>query len=529
MIDIWLLINAVKSVLRTLLQELLRSLRRNDSSFRMKVRRRFSKSMILDSILMNTLDLPRRDHPDDVMDWAEEDVGIPHQHAEKLFNNDIDIEELETWSRDLANAKAEMVKLYDIPGKWAGKLVDDIPRLFPSAAGPMAAMTPTSPAVILDASHDAVRLWHALLAGKVKFLRRKVAKEGEPTTMDIEAAESESDTGAIALSDGVVWLHAPSSRHLYVRPCSFQVCGLIDKRRPKGRGAVVTYTSFSYGLIFGNSLCSGTSGIGKSWNANLLLLRAAKERRNVIFESVEKDVAYFFASDGSVRALFRPRQYGPWPFQDDLATLYIIDAGAKGVAREPLEINAFTVVLASPNEQNYGQFLKRIGLSALFFLPEWTVEDICAVLPFVEDRVQNDIPNDAAVETRFAKIGGVPRYVFSSAKDFNAAVSKLTEGLSKLSSFDFHELIEKEKDWNKIPNFVFTLHSRPPDFDSDSTIVRLASEFATQELPKHMTDNHFRQLLAISSATRDLTTAMFSTPEGYALFNSRWSDQATRH
>jgi hypothetical protein len=178
------------------------------------------------------------------MDWAEVDVKIPLQHAEKLLDNDIDIEQLETWSADFEKAKKEMVDLCKIPVKWAGKLVDDIPRLLPSAVRAIAATTPTSPAVQLDASHDAVCLWRALLDGQVKFLRRKIAKEGEPTTMDIEAAESENDTGAIELPDGVVWLHAPASRHLYVRPCSFQVCDLIDKRRPKGRGAVVTYAFY---------------------------------------------------------------------------------------------------------------------------------------------------------------------------------------------------------------------------------------------------------------------------------------------
>jgi len=190
---------------------------------------------------MNEIDLPRHDHPDDVMEWAEADVGIPHQHAEKLFNNDIDIGELETWARDLVNAKAEMVKLYDIPGKWAGKLADAIPRLFPSAASTMRTMPPTSPAVLLDSSHNVVRLWRALLTGRVKFMRRKLAKESVTTSMDVEAAGSENDTGAIELPNGIEWLHERSSRHLYVRSCSFLVCDLIDKRRPKGRGAVLTY------------------------------------------------------------------------------------------------------------------------------------------------------------------------------------------------------------------------------------------------------------------------------------------------
>src|SRR5262249_5646270 len=139
-----------------------------------------------------------------------------------------------------------------------------------------------------------------------------------------------------------------------------------------------------------------------------------------------------------------------------------------------------------------------------------------AVLPFVDDRLENDLATDAALDARFFKIGGVPRFVFASQGAFDAAVGKILDGLSKLSSFDFHGLLEKDKDWGKIPDYAFTLHSRPPLYNSRSTVVALASAFAAQELPKYMNEVHFRQLTAIASATRNLSTAMFSTAEGYA-------------
>lgn len=223
-----------------------------------------------------------------------------------------------------------------------------------------------------------------------------------------------------------------------------------------------------------------------------------------------QDVAYFFSNDGSVRGIDAPRVNRPWPFADDPNSLYIFDA-AQGVVREPLEITAFTIVLSSPNEKNYGQFLSRIGFDALIFLPDWTLEELCAVLPFVDDRVVNQVETDAVVKARFVKIGGVPRYVFASSNAFDAAVDKLVDGMSRISSDDFHAVISKEKDWSAIPNFVFTLHPQPPDFDASSTIVRLASELAVKELPKHMIENRFRQH-AISTAIRDLM-ATFSSPE----------------
>lgn len=241
----------------------------------------------------------------------------------------------------------------------------------------------------------------------------------------------------------------------------------------------------------------------------------------MIFESVEKNIAYFFEKDGSVRRFFgRPFGAQFWPFVDDPDTLYIMDAGGKGVTREPLEVEAFTVVLASPNERHYGQFLKRVGLDALFFLPDWTLEDLQAVLPFVDDRVVNKVDRDSTVEKRYFYIGGLPRYIFASQDAFDGSVNNLKVALSQLTSFDFHKLLEKEQfaqepEWNHTPNFVFSIRSQPPQYDDPSALVVVASSYALQQLPKSMNENHFRQLVAIASAKRDLSMAVFNTPADY--------------
>ena len=112
----------------------------------------------------------------------------------------------------------------------------------------LATMAPTSPSIQLDPGHRLVRLWRALLDDQAMFQRRKKSKGGDDDSfsMDTEAAESTEDTGALELPEGVFWLHSPASRQLYVRPCSWQLCDLIDERRPRGRGAVVRYSCSSF-------------------------------------------------------------------------------------------------------------------------------------------------------------------------------------------------------------------------------------------------------------------------------------------
>lgn len=348
--------------------------------------------------------------------------------------------------------------------------------------------------LILPDSHTVSRLWQTLLKGEVKFMRRKkiVSSAGRAIETE-EVVESSQDTGAFVLPQGMNWLHQVGpdvekrGHSLFVRPCSGQICDLIDQHRRNLRlGAVVI----------------GTPGIGKSWLSNLLLLRAAKEKRNVIFESVREDIAYFFeGATGTVRFADEPRagRSRPWPFANDRNTLYIMDAGGKGVHREPLGVSAFTVVLASPNEKHYGQFLKEIGFDSRFFMPDWTLDDLKAVLPFVEDREFKNVATDAVVEERYGKIGGVPRSVFGTQQGFDDAVSMLEQSLTSLSRFDLSILDSKDTNWHLVPNFVFTLRSTHP-FGSRNTFVARASRYVEEYLFVYLDEVRAKELEDFSRA-----------------------------
>jgi len=259
-------------------------------------------------------------------------------------------------------------------------------------------------------------------------------------------------------------------------------------------------------------LLRGTPGIGKSWLANLLLLRAAREKRNVIFESVKEDIVYFFGNDGNVRRIGPPAR-ALWPFADDPNTLYIMDAGGKGIHREPLFVNAFTVVLASPDENHYGQFVKEIGLSSQLFYPDWTLAELYDVLPFVDDRDKIGNLSDAIVKERFYKIGGIPRHVFGSNRDFEQSVHELEASMRNISSFQFDLLATKERRWNEIPNSVFTLRSEFP-FDESLTKVARASRYVDDLLSKKLHGRKMELLQEFSVAFDEASALLFGSTKG---------------
>src|SRR3546814_1735423 len=49
---------------------------------------------------------------------------------------------------------------------------------------------------------------------------------------------------------------------------------------------------------------------------------------------------------------------------------------------EPLWVEQFTIVTASPNRIHFKEFLKRVG--KLRFLPHWSLDDLMRILPYVE-------------------------------------------------------------------------------------------------------------------------------------------------
>ncbi len=151
-------------------------------------------------------------------------------------------------------------------------------------------------------------------------------------------------------------------------------------------------------------------------------MELAKEKKTVVFESADADKMWVFRSDGTT-SLLDLRNAQPRPSElADPRTVYLFDsAGEK--PREPLRVNAYTVVASSPNPANYKQFLKRVG--SRLFLPCWSLDDLKCVREFFP-HITEDILQD-----RYRLFGGIPRRVLPTLENLAEGYSE--EALEKPS------------------------------------------------------------------------------------------------
>ncbi len=197
------------------------------------------------------------------------------------------------------------------------------------------------------------------------------------------------------LPDGVKWL-TESRSELFIRPCTEKIYAKILSRlndTPE-RGVVIT----------------GNPGIGKSWSLCYFLMVLANEKRTVVLESADADRMWVFRADGTTSVIRHPRSqdFDP-PELDDPHTVYLFDTAGES-PREPLRVDAYTVVASSPNPANFKQFLKRVG--SKLYLPCWSLEDLKCVLGFFPHITEE------VLEERFLRFGGIPRFVLPSPDNY---------------------------------------------------------------------------------------------------------------
>ena len=268
-------------------------------------------------------------------------------------------------------------------------------------------------------ANDAIsRLWQTLLAGKVEL------KPIDGVTVAV-------------LPDGVKWL-TESRSELFIRPCNKNIYEMVRKRlngTPE-RGVVIT----------------GNPGIGKSWSLCYFLMELAKEEkpRTVVFESVALDKMWVFRSDGTTSVIDGPRTQTHPPEFDDPHTVYLFDT-AGDAPREPLQVNAYTVVASSPNRANYKQFHKRVR--SKIYLPCWSLDELKCVLEFFPHIT------DKVLDERFLQFGGIPRYVLPPPDDLAAGVSEIELDIA-IKQCNLQSILDSAGDIEVPP------HSIPFPFDN---------------------------------------------------------------
>ena len=194
-----------------------------------------------------------------------------------------------------------------------------------------------------------------------------------------------------------------------------------------------------------------------------------------------------------------------WPkeFSSDLGAVLIFDPAASGSAVEPLLVDQFTVVTASPNRLHFKEFLKTAG--QLRFLPFWSSEDLKRILPYC------DLPGplaakEAVLAERYGVVGGIPRKIFddkSTSKWKAELESQLAQHAGNIRSLLSLDIIE---DYNKAHNNLVVIHSTPPTFETARLF--LTSDFVREKYKeKAMASDRRVRAEEIKTAWNDPTRA----------------------
>lgn len=200
----------------------------------------------------------------------------------------------------------------------------------------------------------------------------------------------------------------------------------------------------------------------------------------VVYEQAMAKTWYFFDPARKSAQLSFPFRARPWPlvFRADRGAVVIFDPAASGEAVEPLMLPQFTVATASPNRSHFKEFVKRCG--EMRYFPPWSLPELLQILPF------SPLDGDrAALEERFAVVGGVPRKIFGTTPTLAwelLLTGKLSSNVLSVRSLLSRDVIE---DFNQAHNDLVTLHGAPPSFDQPR--LELASDYVRLHYPNDET------------------------------------------
>lgn len=231
---------------------------------------------------------------------------------------------------------------------------------------------------------------------------------------------------------------------------------------------------------------TGIPGTGKTNFLNYAAWRLAQEGKVVIYESKEHQRVWLFTPTGTVTT----HHSDSMPPEADLAsTFYLFDPGEK--LEGPLFRSAFTIVASSPDPRQYEGFRARPGCGVKFFMPGWSESELSTVRPHM-----TNVITQPEMTRRFRIVGGVPRYIFLSAPEFEIMKSDLDATLHYANV----ELIQAalgnpergDAESHKVIQYsVDTLTYR-------SATVMFASNKVEEELPKQVSEvklNHLGRLI----------------------------------
>jgi hypothetical protein len=164
---------------------------------------------------------------------------------------------------------------------------------------------------------------------------------------------------------------------------------------------------------FNGMAITGTSGTKKSMFLFYIMGRLANMETTetvILRRQIDEEKIYVFQKDGcwvtsSISSL--------WGFLDNPTTWYLTDA----LLPPPGNVPAVTILVSSPSEKYYSDFLKYSSVSLLHYLPIWSLEELKLAAKSYSKSTEK-------VEERFNKIGGIPRYVLENDVEIEALIDE---------------------------------------------------------------------------------------------------------
>ena len=197
--------------------------------------------------------------------------------------------------------------------------------------------------------------------------------------------------GSVVLPDGVQWptLNSPV---LFVRDFYEPFYGRV-------LNGMKAYKLAHTGAGFAKAILCGNPGIGKSAFGMYALFRAVRDGRTVVYTSAKLSPKCYVFHNGAVYAEKDLDNLAQ--FTEDPETVLICDSMVPPVCM------AFTLLVTSPRKDRWHEFNKATDCT-MFFFPVFTLDEIRAC----RDECFPGV-DDAGMMSRFARWGGIPRYVLA--------------------------------------------------------------------------------------------------------------------
>ena len=240
---------------------------------------------------------------------------------------------------------------------------------------------------------------------------------------------------------------------------------------------------------------TGTPGTGKSVFLFYILWRLANMETTktvILHRQIERGCIYVFQNSGC---------WETFNYSDiahllhDTTTWYLTDA----LEPPPALVNAVTILVSSPAQKYYSNFLTYLPIPPLHYLPVCSLEELKLMAPLYGK-------DEETVKKRYNMMGGVARHVLEENEDLEATINKAIKiQLSKkpmaiLSIEGFRE--------NEINHQVVHFEVNPPCYTKYKMVM--ASEYVRGKFFEELRDQPEQELKYYLFLLEDLPFAIFA-------------------